>query len=531
MTTASAERRYPELRERGSTAPGLLEVLRDPRTYGSSEPVLVRETHASWVFLTGDHAYKVKKPVSLGFLDYSTLALRHAACREEVRVNATLAGAIYLGVLAVIATNDGYRLAQEDAPEAVEYVVHMRRFDEASTMQAAIRSRTLTPGRIQTVAQRLFDFHLRSPGVLGGAPEDLIAAWQANIDVLERTPHPAAWNVPRMRRFGEAFVKAHRREIDGRVLRGEICDGHGDLRCEHILLTDPIRIVDRIEFDPALRHLDVAADLAFLEMDLEAHHQRRAARELVSAYRHAGGHPASEQLRSFYGAHWALVRAKVALIAAAERKGSARRGELAHAKSLWGLAQRLSWRARRPLAVVVCGPAASGKSTLAAALARVSRLPVVSSDHVRKHLAGLEATERAGPEHYTLAFTQATYRQLTRDALAELDRHGGVIVDATCQSRGQRATLFQRLKASRCTLLVVQCRASRETVLARAEARMRSHDRVSDATPQLVAERFDRFEALDELPADLLLALDCEPNVDRQLSRITDAIDEHMSTR
>ena len=144
-------------------------------------------------------------------------------------------------------------------------------------------------------------------------------------------------------------------------------DGHGDLRCEHVLLGPQVRVVDRIEFDPALRQMDVARDLAFLAMDLEAHGRRWAARELARAYRHAGGDPGSEQLRCFYSAYWALVRAKVALIAAGTHHGGLRRRERARAERLWGLAERLCWRARGPVVIVVCGPAASGKSTLAGA--------------------------------------------------------------------------------------------------------------------------------------------------------------------
>jgi predicted kinase len=331
-----------------------------------------------------------------------------------------------------------------------------------------------------------------------------------------------------MHGFGEAFVNAHASRIEQRVREGHVRDGHGDLRCEHVLLGHPVRVVDRIEFDPTLRHMDVASDLAFLAMDLEAHRRRWAMRELVRAYRHAGGNPGGERLRSFYAAHWALVRAKVALIAATTRTSPDRRRKLAQARRLWNLAERLCWRARQPLVIVVCGAAGSGKSTLAAELARRSGLPVVSSDEIRKRHAGLRATERARPEHYTREFTRATYDLLGREALAQLDHKGAVILDATCQTKSQRASLFHRLDLRAVTFLVIHCQVTLETALARAAARMQSPGRISDATPQIVVEQFRSFQALDELMPESVLALDAEQATEVQVAEVTHAVDERI---
>jgi uncharacterized protein len=513
------------------TDPALLEALTEPAMYGASLPVVVHETHASWVFLAGEFAYKVKKPVRLAFLDYSTLSLRRAACLEEVRVNQELAPGIYLGVRAILCTSEGVRFAAQDTPGAVEYAVLMRRFDETHTLLGTIQTRSLTHAQIREVARRLADFHLGSPALAASGPAQVLDAWSANVEGLERVERPGAWRLEAMRGFGEAFVHTHASEIERRVREGWVRDGHGDLRCEHVLLGPPVRVVDRIEFDPTLRHLDVACDLAFLAMDLEAHGRRWAARELVDAYRHAGGSPGSEQLRSFHCAYWALVRAKVALIAAASRKGRTHRREWARAERLWRLAERLCWRARSPVAIVVCGAAASGKSTLAAELARRSQLPVVSSDAIRKRRAGLRATDRAAAEHYTKEFTRATYDQLSRDALAHLDRRGGVIVDATCHTKSERALLFDRLRRGNVTFLVVHCRASLQTALARAAARMQGPERISDATPRIVAEQFRRFQPLNELPAQSVLALDCEQDIDVQAARVTRVVDERIRPR
>lgn len=514
-----------------STDSRVLGALGSPRMYRGHPEVSVHETHASWVFLAGEFAYKVKKPVRLAFLDYSTLARRRAACAEEVRVNCELAPGIYLGVRAIVPARGGPRFAPQDAPRAVEYAVHMRRFEDAETLQGAIEAHSLTSAQVRQVARRLADFHRDCAPCAGGEPEQLLAAWEANLRELERLDHPGDWQPQTMRRFAEAFVSAHRGEIERRVRAGEARDGHGDLRCEHVLLGSEVRVVDRIEFNPKLRQMDVAQDLAFLAMDLEAHGRRRAARELIGTYRAAGGSPASERLRSFYCAYWALVRAKVAVIAAGTQHGRMRRRERARADRLWRLAQRFCWRSRSPIAIAVCGPAGSGKSTLAAELARRSRLPVVSSDAIRKRRAGLASTERARPEHYTSQFTRAVYDLLSREALTRLEHSGGVIVDATCHRRSERARLFHLLDRSDLTFIVVHCEVTLEMALARASARVRSGDRISDATPEVVVAQFHRFQALDELPAANVLLLDCEQSIDVQVAEVVRAVDERMRCR
>jgi aminoglycoside phosphotransferase family enzyme/predicted kinase len=515
----------------GAASLSVVQALGDPAMYPRCPAVQVHETHASWVFLAGERAYKIKKPVRLAFLDYGTLARRRAACREEVAVNRELAPGIYLGVRAIVHGPVGFRFAPEETPDAVEYVVVMRRFEEAHSLLGAIRAGTLTRSHIQQVAGRVADFHRRSPALVADGPEQLLDLWMVNVQEIERLPFPRSWRVETLCGFGEAFVDAHVGELERRVERGLVRDGHGDLRCEHVLLGPPIRVVDRIEFDPALRQMDVARDLAFLAMDLEAHRRRRAARELVHAYRHAGGDPGSERLRCFYSAYWALVRAKVASIAAGTHHGALRRRERGRAERLWGLAERLCWRARGPVVIMVCGPAASGKSTLAAHLARRARMPVVSSDVLRKRLAGVDVSERARPEHYTQDFTRATYLSLAREALARLEGHGGVIVDATCHTRRDRAPLFGLLRRDYVTFLAVQCQVTPQTALARATSRMQSPSRVSDATPQVVAAQLHRFQTLDELPQECVLALDCEQSEEAQTAALTRAVDRQIGLR
>ena len=292
----------------------------------------------------------------------------------------------------------------------------MRTFSEDDTFAGLTAAGSLTRAHVMALARRLAAFHRYAEVVADWDADRMLALWRRNMEELQPR-RPSGWmGSGHRRRLRPGFCEAHAPSFAGAPRLGLARDGHGDLRCEHVLAGPPVRVVDRIEFDPALRRSDIACDLAFLAMDLEAGGQRWAARELLSAYRDVGMDPGGETLRSFYAAHWALVRAKVALIAAAEHDGAARVERLRSAQQLWLLSERLCWRARAPLAVVVCGPAASGKSMLAGELSRRSQMPVVSSDAVRKRLAHLDTLRPARQEHYSASFTRATYEQLTRDA-------------------------------------------------------------------------------------------------------------------
>ena len=466
----------------------------------------VRETHISWVFLTADRAFKLKKPVVLPFLDYGTAAQRARMCAEEVRLNRRLAPDVYLGVRSVIDAPGGLELADPTDRRALDYVVEMRRYDEHRTLAARLHSGELTLGDVEAVGERLAAFHAACPPVRGvdGGAEAIAGEVMRNVDELLTIAalEPERRRTHELRRFLAAFVAARHAELDDRRRRGLVREGHGDLRAEHIVVGPPLAIVDCVEFDEALRTLDVADDLAFLVMDLTARGGERFAAAALRGYRAAGGDCGEESLLSFFAVHRALVRAKVLLLAAAQRPpGAAARGHLsAQSRELIALAEGFAWRARRPLVLVVCGPPASGKSTLALDLAEVSGLPRISSDLVRKGLAGLAATVPGRPEHYREEFSLATYRELGQRAAREASRHGGAVVDATFRRRAHRAA-FAAAFAAAAPLVFLRCDAPLEVLTARARERARDPHRVSDAGADVVFHEHARWEELDEVPA------------------------------
>ena len=200
--------------------PELLAAMSSSAVYPGRPRVVVHETHASWVFVAGARTYKIKKPLALGFLDYSSLASRHAACREEVRVNQDLAPGIYLGVRAILAGREGFRLAGEDAPGAAEYAVEMRTFEERDTLAGLIEASRLTREVLERVARQLADFHRFAPVARGWGQDRVREAWQKNLAELAATVHPKGWRLDVVRAFADAFVEAHAAELRRRAALG-----------------------------------------------------------------------------------------------------------------------------------------------------------------------------------------------------------------------------------------------------------------------------------------------------------------------
>ena len=482
---------------------------------GSDE---VRETHCSWVILTDDRAYKLKKPVRFGFVDLSTPAARRSTCEQEVDVNRVLAPDVVLGVRSVVPDGAGVALAEPDDPGALDWVVEMRRFDESRTMAAIAARGELTSEAAKRVGARIARFHAGAQIItMAHAADRTAARWKTNLDELE----PLAGGglrrqVAALRTFAAGFVARRRDELDARGRDGHVRDGHGDLRAEHVLLDEAVTIVDRLEFDWSLREADVADDLAFLLMDLKALGVKWAADAVLEGYRDAGGEPGDDALLAFFGAYRAGVRAKVELLRAEQlRDAAAARRCRERARGLLRLAEHCAWRARSRPTLVVCGPPASGKSSLAAALAVRTGAIVLSSDLVRKDLLGLRAGERAPDAAYGPGEKQRVYDELAR-RLGALPVRDGAIVDATFGARSTRERFAASPGGNR-DVVWVECAAPLTTLVERAAARPPHRAHGSDAGPAVAAELAEAFERLDDVPPSRHLRVDGTAPVDETL--------------
>ena len=492
-------------------------------TLGSVER---RETHASWVLLTADRAYKIKKPVSLDFLDYGSLERRRAMCRAEVELNHRGAPHVYVAVRAIVPAAGGVRLADEDEPGAIEYAVEMRRFDERATLAASVARGEASIATARDVGRAIASYHAACPIVQTRAGAEPVRRTVdddfASLATLLRHDVAELRRLALAQRFAVAFLLRRGSELDARAQAGRVLDGHGDLRAEHVVLGRRVEIVDGIEFDPGLRRIDAGMDLAFLVMDLHAQRRPDLAEELVGAYRDAGGDPGDDELLAFFAAYRAQVRAKVALIRAAQLEAEPAAAARREADGLLRLADRLAWRARGPFVLAVAGPAASGKTTLAAALADAAGLPHLNSDVVRKRGYGLTPTARAPGTVYAPAANAATYGELGRLAAAEA---GGAIVDATFRRRVDRDAFHAGLPPGHAPVVFIECRVPRSVIEARASARLGRPDRTSDATPAIALQHLREFEPLDEIAPEAHILVRADRDVAAIAAEVADALD------
>ena len=281
----------------------------------SAREVTARETHMSWVFLAGDNAYKLKKPVRFPYLDYSTLAKRETACRAELALNRRLAPDVYQQVVALTQSPRGLSLG--GAGEIVDWLVVMRRLDESLTLESTIAAGRLAAWQLDRVVTTLVAFYRRAEGAFV-APEIYLANWQRSLATNKRIlldPRLAlpAGLIGRIDAAQRRFLNVRARLIAARVRGRHIVDGHGDLRPEHIFLGDPITIIDCLEFNAGLRAVDPFDEIAYLCVECDRLGAPWASRYIRRRAIHALRDHLSDELFTFYRCHRATLRARLSI--------------------------------------------------------------------------------------------------------------------------------------------------------------------------------------------------------------------------
>jgi len=481
----------------------------------------LRETHISWVFLDDAHAYKVKKPVALGFLDFTTLEARRIACEAELSLNRRLAPDVYRRLVPITRDAAGvHHLDGDGAP--VEWAVEMRRLDDDDAADARLAAGRLGRGDVARIAEHVARFH-------ASARTDETIARHGSIDAIR---HNVAENFDQTRESGPRYLGAaaiaeierwqldfldrHAARFEARVAAGRVREGHGDLRLEHVYLdaTGSIEIIDCIEFNERFRDGDVCADLAFLSMDLAWHDAPALAEALLGAYARASGDWDLYGLVDFYASYRAYVRGKVAaMLADDEGADPALRARAARdARKYFLLAQACEREAlARPVLYAVGGLVASGKSTLAETLSAAVDAPVISSDRTRKELAGVDATTRLPggtfDGAYSHAATERVYAELSRRAGIVLDSGRSVVLDASFHSREERAVARAVATRHGVELRLLECRVPPEVAQARLAERARGPS-VSDAGPEAYEALRRAWVPIDELDPGTHLVID-----------------------
>jgi len=514
----------------------LIMALQDPAVWPDCpERVELVETHISWVFLTRDFAWKIKKPVEFDFLDFSTLKLRKQFCDEELQLNRRTAPELYLGVVPICGTVAAPKI--DGTGEPIEFAVKMRRFDDAGLLSRMAMEKRLTPALIDNLAETIAEFHgtirqARTESDYGrpryiqqDALDNFVAIEQrANGDELHEAAvrHLKAWTIAEGLRL--TAILTRRRE------NGFVRECHGDLHLRNIVEIDgrPC-LFDCLEFNARFRWVDVISEVAFLVMDLEEHGEERFARRLLNRYLERTGDYGGLKVLRFYLVYRAMVRAKVDMIRLRDRTQSAaqRRVFLNEFGEYVSIADHDAQRTQAPL-LIMHGLSGSGKTAVSQRIVEESHTISVRSDIERKRLHGIAETDRvsgaATDRLYSPHATRRTYSHLASLATTVIEAGFPVIVDATFLQAEERAQFRELARKLGVPFRIIACAASEEELLARVSARSADDQDASDAGVAVLRKQLLIETDLKQEPVDELIIVDTtnETSVKEVLKRVLD---------
>ena len=499
----------------------LLTALTEPQRYGRGvKQVELLQTHISCVLLAGDYAYKIKKPVNLGFLDFSTLEARRRYCEEELRLNRRTAPRLYLDVLA-IGGSETAPVIGAGGP-AIEYALRMRRFDQEDLLDAIARRGALLPQHIDALARGLAAFHANieraGAGDAHGSPQRILAPALQNfaqmLPLISAKPDVAL--LARLRDWSEQEHAALASVFEARKREGWVRECHGDLHLGNIALLEGVPTpFDGIEFNADFRWIDVMNEIAFLVMDLLDHRLPRLAFRFLNAYLERSGDHAGLRVLRYYLVYRALVRAKVSCLRAHQAGVAAQeKREVEHEyRRHLQLAERLATPAH-PALLVMHGLSGSGKTTIAQSLLEALGAVRLRSDLERKRLYGLEALARSGSGLdaglYAPEASARTYARLAELARAVLDAGFPVIVDAAFLRRSERARFAALAHDAGASFLIASCEAAPATLRARVASRARDALDASEAGLAVLEHQFASAEPLATEELAYAMQLDAE---------------------
>lgn len=493
----------------------------------------IRETHISWVVLTGAFAYKIKKPVKLDFIDASTLERRLHYCNEELRLNRRLAPDLYIDVVP-IARVDGRVRVGSSSGSVIEYAVRMQQFDTDQELSALLRHTDVSPAEIETLGELLALFHLQSkaavPDRAQPTTEQMYESVSSTLDQLhahlQELERPA--DLQRLTDWTHDMARSLEPWFHYREQCGHVRECHGDLHSGNIVRWQG-RLVpfDCIDFAPHLRWIDVISDMAFLVMDLVSRRRADLAAAVLSRYLEVTGDYEGLPLLPFYAVYRALVRAKVDAIAAAQ---SPQRADEFHHRLRQRVQTALHWtHLPQPVLILMHGPSGSGKSWLSQRL--IEALPAlrIRSDLERKRLAALStATPAANPLNagiYMPEMSHRTYARLLECAENCLQTGFHTIVDAAFLDRADRELFHGLAMRLRVPLVIVACHADPATLAARVQARIESGKDPSDADRRVLDAQLRNLTPFDAKEQSAVIAVDTRETA--AIQRVIAAVQTH----
>lgn len=496
----------------------LIQGLLRPEAYDHPvSTIQLLETHISWVVLTGEYAYKLKKPVNLGFVDFTTLERRRYFCEEEIRLNRRLAPDLYLGVRSIFGSVEHPAFHESGSP--FEFAVQMRQFDQRSLLPAVLNRNELLPEYIDRLALTIADFHAEAAIAQGdspyGTPAAVRAPAMANFECLE-TDTVAKEQIAALKVWTKTEFDRLRGWFQSRRDTGRVRECHGDLHLGNmVLLDDAIQPFDCLEFNPDLRWIDIISEVAFLVMDLEERDRPDLAYRALNQWLQQSGDYEGLKGWSWYVTYRALVRAKVAALRMQQPDVDAaelgvKRQELA---TYLDLASG-TIQTRKPALIVLHGFSGSGKSFVAQWVCERFGAIRLRSDAERKRVFGRWGT--SGSQHltgdmYAPNVTQSVYREILAGVTPALLTAGfTVVIDSACLQRWQR-TVFRDL-ATRLDVpcLILDVQASPDTMRRRLASRQSVGGDPSDADVSVLNRQLAEAEPLTSEEQTFALAVDSE---------------------
>lgn len=503
----------------------LIESLQNSALYDHPvESFELVETHISWVILTGEYVYKIKKPVNFGFLDFSTLEKRRHYCEEEVRLNSRLAPQLYLGVTSINGSAENPQINGQGS--VLEYAVKMRQFPQSTQLDRLLSNYQLNNTIMDKLATKVADFHLSISSVSN----------ESSYGDLEHIAQPVLENFAHIREcISDSTITPTLDKIESwsrqqlnnlsdnirqRKEQGFVRECHGDMHLRNIALwNDEIVIFDCIEFNKNFYWIDVMSEIAFLVMDLEDRQQEALARRFLNSYLEITGDYEGLQLLRFYKVYRAMVRAKVdALRVGQEQAGSEEYNEtLNDFRQYLNLADSYTV-VPEPLLLINCGLSGSGKSVGTQLL--LDKLPAIQvrSDIERKRLYGIDISNHqatgVGKAIYSKEATNKTYSRLQNIAELLLKCGLSVVIDAANLKISQRQ-IFEELASSlHVPYFIIVYSAPEYILMERVKQRSIQGDDVSDATLEVLQHQLENAEPLTEGEKQYSIEIDTSNGID-----------------